>query len=51
VTEQLLRNMHLVDDASELTSPHMLGKVLRHTFTAPFVKLWQGMPNTGSTSI
>lgn len=51
VTEQFLRTMHLIVDTSELTSPRMLGKVLRYLISAPFVKLWPGLqPGTGNTN-
>lgn len=51
VTEQLLRTLHLIDGTSELTSPRMLGKVLQHLVTAPFVKLWVALQSgTGNAN-
>lgn len=44
VTEAVLRVMHLIDDTSELTTPRMLGKVLRYKLTAPLMKLFQQGP-------
>jgi hypothetical protein len=41
--------MHLIDDTSGLTSPRMVGKVVRHLISAPFVKLWSSLqPGTGN---
>jgi hypothetical protein len=43
--------MHLIDDTSGLTSPRMLGKVVRHLISAPFVKLWSNLqPGTGTAN-
>jgi hypothetical protein len=51
VTETLLRVMHLIDEASELTAPRMLGKVMRYHITAPAVRLWQSLfPRSGSSA-
>lgn len=55
VSETLLRVMHLIDESSELLTPRMLGKVLRHHLTAPLAKLWRaglapgGNGGSGST--
>jgi hypothetical protein len=50
VTEALLRVMHLIDEATELTTPHMLGKVVRHKLTARFRRLWGSLRSGGSSS-
>lgn len=51
VSETLLRVMHLIDESSELLTPRMLGKVLRHHLTAPLAKLRRaGLAPGGSGS-
>lgn len=50
VSETLLRVMHLIDESSELLTPRMLGKVLRHHLTAPLAKLRAGLAPGGSGS-
>jgi hypothetical protein len=43
--------MHLIDEGSELMTPRMLGKVMRHHITAPVVRLWQSLfPGSGSSA-
>lgn len=50
VTEQLFRTMHMMDGTAGLTSPRMVGKVLRHLVSATFAKLWSTLqPGTGSS--
>jgi hypothetical protein len=51
VSETLLRVIHLIDESSELLTPRMLGKVLRHNLTAPLAKLWgAGLAPAGTGS-
>lgn len=40
--------MHLIDETAELTSPRMLGKVVRHLLTAPFAGLLQRPQGMGT---
>jgi hypothetical protein len=50
VTEALLRVMHLIDEASELTTPRMMGKVVRHRLSAPFRALWGSLTSGAGSS-